>query len=547
MPVGIDFDNTIVRYDYVFAEAARARGWVAKDFRGSKKQLRDAVRLLQDGETKWQILQGEVYGQRMGEAEPFPGVMEFIDAARRCGIEMFIVSHKTRYSNYDARKVDLREAALAWMENNGFFDPGRLGFSRQQIFFADTRAEKIARISALGCGVFIDDLEEVFVDPAFPTNVKRVLFSCDHEPPGDKAIVVRKSWPDIAHYVMEDANSAADSFDEVTKVGARLAGAALRSVRHARAGGGNNRLFRIETDDGRIYALKAYPRQHSDPRDRLSTEFTALEFMRRHDLTAIPKPIAKDRDAGFALYEWIAGEPARPSVAAIDAATAFIGTLHALDGIPDAQLIGPASEACFSAQLIIDQVQRRLAALQAQVPTHPELREFLEEEFVPSADHAFAAAREVYADARLVFAAPLERKLCCLSPSDFGFHNALTRPDGSIVFLDFEYFGWDDPVKLASDFVLHPGMDLTAKLKERFLDAICDVFRIDQTFAARLQASLPLYALRWTMILLNEFLPERWARRLLAGRRGDRSAILQTQLDKARKMLRQAEIGGAVE
>ena len=95
-----------------------------------------------DGEIKWQILQGEVYGRRMGEAEPFPGVMEFIEAARRRGIEMFIVSHKTRYSNYDTLKVDLRAAALAWMEKNGFFDPARLGFSREQIFFADTRAEK---------------------------------------------------------------------------------------------------------------------------------------------------------------------------------------------------------------------------------------------------------------------------------------------------------------------------------------------------------------------------------------------------------------------
>ena len=48
---------------------------------------------------------------------------------------------------------------MTWMEKNGFFDPTRLGFSRDKIFFAGTRAEKIAQISALGCDVFIDDLE----------------------------------------------------------------------------------------------------------------------------------------------------------------------------------------------------------------------------------------------------------------------------------------------------------------------------------------------------------------------------------------------------
>src|SRR5581483_694242 len=191
MPVGIDFDNTIVRYDHVFAEAARSRGWVKPDFCGSKKQLRDAVRLLDDGEIKWQILQGEVYGRRMIEAEPFPGVIEFIDAVRQRGIDMYIVSHKTRYSNYDDHKVDLREAALAWMEKNGFFDPSTGRFSREQIFFADTRAEKIARISALGCGLFIDDLEEVFADPSFPSSIKRVLFTTDHEHAADRGIVVR--------------------------------------------------------------------------------------------------------------------------------------------------------------------------------------------------------------------------------------------------------------------------------------------------------------------------------------------------------------------
>ena len=49
------------------------------------------------------------------------------------------------------------------------------------------------------------------------------------------------------------------------------------------------------------------------------------------------------------------------------------------------------------------------------------------------------------------------QRLRVLSPSDFGFHNALRRPDGTIVFVDFEYFGWDDPAKMMADAMLHPG------------------------------------------------------------------------------------------
>jgi len=44
----------------------------------------------------------------------------------------------------------------------------------------------------------------------------------------------------------------------------------------------------------------------------------------------------------------------------------------------------------------------------------------------------------------------------CLSPSDFGFHNALVDPSGALSFLDFEYAGRDDPAKPVSDFFCQP-------------------------------------------------------------------------------------------
>src|ERR1700680_1391707 len=45
--------------------------------------------------------------------------------------------------------------------------------------------------------------------------------------------------------------------------------------------------------------------------------------------------------------------------------------------------------------------------------------------------------------AGLAFDAELPQEWRSLVPSDFGFHNSLRRPDGSLAFLDFEYFGWD--------------------------------------------------------------------------------------------------------
>jgi hypothetical protein len=544
--IGVDFDNTIASYDDVFVEAARGRGWIAADFRGTKKQLRDAVRKLDDGETKWQILQAEVYGPRMQGAVPFPGVLEFFHAARRRGFSLSIVSHKTRFANYAEEKVDLREAALRWMEASGLFEQDKTGLARSDVFFADTRDEKIARIAALGCAVFIDDLEEVFADPSFPADVRRVLFTSGNERSGEGAIVAQEDWAGIGRHVLGvEGDAAAESAADVAQIAARLAATPVVSLDPVRAGG-NNRLFAVSARDGSRFALKHYPRQASDPRDRLATEFKALQFMRRHGLTQVPAPLACDAAAGFALYDWIDGRPPAASVAAVDAAIAFAGELRELGKQDGAGAMPDASEACFSPATIVAQVERRLSVLRSVADAHRDLRAFLADAFDPVAARAIERAQELCRVNRVDFDAAIDPGQRCLSPSDFGFHNALARPDGRIVFLDFEYFGWDDPVKLTGDFMLHPGMNLPDDLARQFRSGMMRLFGDQRDFAVRLRACLPLYALRWSMILLNEFLPERWARRILAGVEGEREQALNRQLAKARAMIARIETGALI-
>ena len=127
-----------------------------------------------------------------------------------------------------------------------------------------------------------------------------------------------------------------------------------------------------------------------------------------------------------------------------------------------------------------------------------------------------------------------------LSPSDMGFHNAVRDSQGTWRFFDFEYFGWDDPAKLVSDFILHPGpgMQLTAPLQELFLSAVLPLFGEDPLFRKRLACVYPLYGLKWCCILLNEFLPDSLARREFAAA-GERQAVSRQreQLDKARRMI----------
>ena len=58
--IGMDFDNTIVSYDQVMHTVALEQEWIEPQLVKSKKQIRDHIRLLSDGERKWQKLQAIV-------------------------------------------------------------------------------------------------------------------------------------------------------------------------------------------------------------------------------------------------------------------------------------------------------------------------------------------------------------------------------------------------------------------------------------------------------------------------------------------------------
>jgi hypothetical protein len=204
MRIGLDFDNTIIRYDDVFRQAAKERGLLSADFSGSKQHVRDAIRRLPDGESKWQALQGYVYGKGIQNATLFPGLPDFLRRARSHGDTVLIVSHKTEHGHFDPDKVNIRHAAMRWMEAQGFFTDQGFSMIPDHIHFASTRSEKLSRIADLKCDIFIDDLEEVLLDPDFPRFVRRILFSELAEITDDLPYNVCRDWPSIEEIVFLD-------------------------------------------------------------------------------------------------------------------------------------------------------------------------------------------------------------------------------------------------------------------------------------------------------------------------------------------------------
>ncbi len=178
MRIGIDFDNTLACYDQVFTKLAQERGLIGLAEGGNKHDIRQLVRKKNNGEFLWQRLQGEAYGLHIQEARQFVGEDQFLSrCAATPGIQIFIVSHKTEFGHFDETGTNLRNAARQWMRNNGFFDPMKYAIPEAHLFFESTQEEKVARIASLQCNVFIDDLAELFSNPSFPCNTKKILFS----------------------------------------------------------------------------------------------------------------------------------------------------------------------------------------------------------------------------------------------------------------------------------------------------------------------------------------------------------------------------------
>lgn len=193
MRIGVDFDNTIADYEGVFYAAALERGLIGSDLPKGKNAVRDFLN-NSGRKDEFTALQGYVYGARMVLARAYPGFREFIAGARAARHDVFIVSHKTRFPMLGP-KYDMHAAARGFLENCKLAGDGAV--PRQQIYFEESKEQKITRAAALDLDVFIDDLPEILTMPGLPDRCRRILFA----PNGTQSVAefeVCQSWDEIA-------------------------------------------------------------------------------------------------------------------------------------------------------------------------------------------------------------------------------------------------------------------------------------------------------------------------------------------------------------
>lgn len=297
----------------------------------------------------------------------------------------------------------------------------------------------------------------------------------------------------------------------------------IEAIGHGR----NSRVERVANDEGE-WILKHYHSAGPQSRDRLGVEYGFLEYLNAQGIAQVARPIGLDRAAHLALYTKLDGRRvARVTVDHIRQAAAFIGAINAQASSGQARALPRAADACATWDDHLRLARSRMARFKSLSPKSDVERSahiWIAEQLAPTwraidtwlQRHASAAAD----------ATPI------LSPSDFGFHNTLD--DGGVLsFVDFEYAGWDDPAKLACDFLCQPEIPVDPTQGASFVELVARNLDLDKAWTERVALLLPIHRLKWCCILLNEFRSEHRARREHAGAASQ--DMLAAQFSKARR------------
>lgn len=304
------------------------------------------------------------------------------------------------------------------------------------------------------------------------------------------------------------------------------------------SGGRNNRVYRVLGRQQPVI-LKWYFHHPADQRDRLVSEWCFYEWAQQCATEFVAQPLGCDPQSRLSVFSYLAGtRPACEEVEAnyVEQAIRFVRKLNSDRDWHVSGRLPTASEACYSIQQHIDIVSSRVDRLRGMTGNseqHREASDFVTGKITPALADATNQLRQWAAAEKVDIDAPLNDQQKCISPSDFGFHNALIDEEGSLKFFDFEYAGWDDLAKLLCDFYCQPAVPAPRETWDKFADLTADLAG-DTPLERQRQALLfPLYQVKWCCILLNEFVATDGERRKFAEQQ---PADLALQLEMAKRL-----------
>jgi thiamine kinase-like enzyme len=298
-------------------------------------------------------------------------------------------------------------------------------------------------------------------------------------------------------------------------------------------GGGNNKAFAVYTKSKK-YLAKIYYSHPSDTRNRLNAEYSFLEYARKIGIECVPKSIFSIPQKNIGLYEFVQGRKLTSSELEVQHITQAANFVRALnERVEKDNALPTASEGCFSIEqhlLLTDMRVKKLLSLPISSEIDRQARLFVGE-----LHSVWKKLKDAIVAKSGSISIQLNATDRCISPSDFGFHNALLRDNGEICFIDFEYAGWDDPAKMIGDFFSQPAIPVSLKHFDTFISEALGYSKNRHVLAERARLLFPLFQIKWCCIFLNDFLPNAARRRQFSNPTSEPLQRKRLQLEKAQQ------------
>lgn len=303
-------------------------------------------------------------------------------------------------------------------------------------------------------------------------------------------------------------------------------------------GGINNRVYRCGEGSAK-WVVKGYAAIEEGQRDRMQAEVEFLTYAAEVAPHYVPQLIHADSEYRCVVIEHIDGtaytEDEAPSLDDIQAAVDFFRLLNATGKGARQRIQLDAAEGFLQLTDHIENVRERLSRMstghlsQETKKQAVHLLQWLQD----AADRASNPILESISNGTVANCINPEQR--CISPSDFGFHNAIRARSG-VKFFDFEFAGLDDPAKAVSDFVLQPKVPVRLHTSP-LLTALND--DTGGELSLRCAVLGPMLRLKWACIMLSVLQVERLDRLLTAHPDTNPNVLTNQRLKLATAYLRE--------
>ena len=269
--------------------------------------------------------------------------------------------------------------------------------------------------------------------------------------------------------------------------------------------GRNNKVFLIKKKK-QILIAKKYKKSFTTKYSRLVTEKVFLQFLNKKKIKVIPKIIDVDKEKEIIFFNFIKGSSIKkPNKNQLNECLKFLIKINGSTNYKKFKF-QLASDACLSIKDHINTCDSRIRKLILKYEKrknleHRKVLKFLKKKIIPEFKKLKHEINKNFSKTQIL--KKIDEEDLILSPSDFGFHNIISK-NQKLYFIDFEYAGWDDPNKLLSDFFLNPDYFISDKNKKYFLSNFIRFFKKKISNLSKFNLILKFHFLKWVCVIINQ-------------------------------------------